>query len=153
MRRIIVSSLFLSAALLTAQTSTKDQGVTLEARNEAPNALTASAASAQPVTDASSTPKQTRISSVTEPKLLKFHPVELAASDFHTLDVGSKQLILHFEVDEKGTPQNISVVKSVNQEVDERMMTAVRQYRYAPAVLDWQAVASDLNLVVRVPTP
>ena len=149
MRRIIVPSLFLSAALLTAQTSTKDQGVTLEARSEAPNALTASTAAAQPVTDASSSPKQTRISSVTEPKLLKFYAVQLAASDFHTQDIGSKQLILHFDVDEKGTPQNISVVKSVNQEVDSRLITAVRQYRYAPAVLDGQVVASDLNLVVR----
>ena len=149
MRRIIVSTLFLSAALLTAQTSTKGQGVTLEARSEAPNALTAAAAPAQPITDASATAKEIRISTgVTEPKLLKFPSIALSTADFHRQAVGSQKLVLHFQVDEKGVPQNIEVVKSVNQEVDSRMLSAVREYRYEPAKLDGQVVSSDLNLIV-----
>jgi protein TonB len=49
-------------------------------------------------------------------------------------------------VDESGTPKNIEIVKSINPEVDSRVMAAVRQFKYKPAMLDGQAVSSDLNL-------
>jgi TonB family protein len=51
-------------------------------------------------------------------------------------------------VDENGTPQNVHVVQSVNQNVDERVMTAVRSSRYVPAKLDDQIVPVDVNLLV-----
>jgi protein TonB len=149
MRRIIVSTLFLSAAMLAAQSSIKGQGVTLEARSETPSEVKAPVAATQPVVDASSEAKPIRISTVSEPKLVKYRAVTLDSADFHTASPDNQKLILHFVVDETGTPKNIEVLKSVNQDVDGRVLNAVRQYRYAPAKLDGQVVASDLNLVVK----
>ena len=63
MRRILISSLFLSTVLLNAQTATKGQSVTLEARNDA--------APTQPATDATATVTPRRISTgVVWPKLI-----------------------------------------------------------------------------------
>jgi hypothetical protein len=36
----------------------------------------------------------------------------------------------------------------VNQTVDERVMAAVRQYRFVPGTLDDQSVPVDVNLVI-----
>jgi TonB family protein len=147
MRRTLTSTLFLSTALLSAHASTKGQGFALEAHNHAPNALTASVAPAQPITNSS--PEQIRISSVVQPKLTRQVNPKLGPADFHAQDLESQKLVLHFVVDESGTPQHIEIIKSVNQDVDERVLDAVRQYRYSPARLDGQVVASDLNLEVR----
>ncbi len=149
MRRILASTLFLSAAMLTAQSSTKGQGVTLEARTETPSEVKGPAVASQPVADSSAEAKPLRISKVVEPKLVKFSNVTLDSAAFHTASPDNQKMILHFVVDESGTPQHIEVVKSVNQDVDGRVVNAVRQYRYAPAKLDGQVVASDLNLVVK----
>ena len=60
MRRIIVSTLFLSTVLLHAQAGTRGQSVTLVAHNDA--AALASSATAQPATDADTTTHGRRIS-------------------------------------------------------------------------------------------
>jgi TonB family protein len=152
MRRIIISTLFLSAALLNAQNSTKGQGAPLEARNLTPSTLPATEA-AKPGVDASASTQGLRVSTgVISAKLVKFQPVELSASEFHTKDVAAQKLVLHFQVDESGTPQNIEVVKPVNPDVDARIVDAVRKYHYKPAQLDGQVVASDLNLIVSFAT-
>ena len=149
MRRIVVSTLFLSAAMLTAQSSTKGQGVTLEARSETPSEVKAPSVATQPIADSSAEAKSLRISSVVEPKLVKYRNVTVDSADFHTANPDNQKMILHFVVDENGAPQHIEVLKSVNQDVDGRVLDAVRQYRYAPAKLDGQVVASDLNLIVK----
>lgn len=142
MRRIILSTLFLSTALVHAQTSTPGQGVTLEARN---NETSASAAS----TDASIPTTARRISTgVTFPKLISTPTVSLSAADFPRIDLAAQHMVVSFRVDENGAPQNVRLVKSVSQAVDERVLAAVRQYRFAPGTLDNQTVAVDVNLVV-----
>ena len=141
MRRIIMSTLFLSTVLLHAQSATKGQGVTLEARNDA-------ASAAQPATDAA-LPSGRRISTgVTWPKLISVPTVSVSATDFPTHDLAAEHMVVSFRVDEKGLPQNIHLLKSVNQSVDQRVLDAVRQYRFEPGTLDDQNVAVDVNLVV-----
>jgi TonB family protein len=142
MRRIIVSTLFLSTVLAHAQPSKAGQGVTLEARNSAISALSASTDAAVPTTSR-------RVSTgVTFPKLLSAPSLTVAAADFPTVDLAAQHMLVSFRVDESGAPQNVHLVKSVSQSVDERVLAAVRQYRFAPGTLDNQTVPVDVNLVV-----
>jgi TonB family protein len=145
-RTLIVGGLFLSTMLLHGQSSKAGQGVNLEARNDSSSTLEGS--SALPTsTNARYTPDGRRISTgVKEAKLIKQHETGLSASDFHTSDLSTQKMVLHFVVDESGTPKNIEIVKSINPEVDSRVLAAVRQYRYAPATLNGQVIASDLEL-------
>ena len=148
MRRIFISSLFLSTVLLHAQADTKGQRAVLEARNEAASAP--AVAAPQPPTDVNSSPQARRISTgVTWPKLISKPNLTVSTADFSaTQDLSAEQVVLSFKVDENGTPQNIHVIHSVNQNVDERVMAAVRNSRYTPATLDDRTVPVDLNLVV-----
>ena len=143
MRRIIVSTLLLSTVLLHAQTGTKGQSVTLVAHNDAASALTAS------VTDANTPTHGRRISTgVTGPKLISEPAFSVSAADFPTRDLATQHMVVSFRVDESGAPQNVHLVKSVSQVVDERVMAAVRQYRFVPGKLDDQNVPVDVNLVI-----
>ena len=60
------------------------------------------------------------------------------------------ELILLVNLDETGTPTGMHVVRSINPEVDSRVMKAVRSFRWRPAVLDNQTIPVDVNLVVQV---
>ena len=143
MRRVIVSTLLLSSVLLHAQTGTKGQSVTLVAHNDAASAVTASA------TDVNSTTPARRISTgVTWPKLISESSLSVSAADFPTNDLAAQHMVVSFRVDESGAPQNVHLVKSVSQTVDERVMAAVRQYRFVPGTLDDRNVPVDVNLVI-----
>jgi TonB family protein len=63
-------------------------------------------------------------------------------------NLAAEQVVVSFTVDESGKPQNVHLAKSVNPVVDERVLNAVRQYRYSPATLNDQKVAVDINLQV-----
>jgi len=148
MRTILVSTLFLSTVLLNAQTVTKGHGVTLEARNEAASAPAATAA-AQSTTDSTATSQTRRISTgVTWPKLISEPALRLSDADFPTHDLATEHMVVSFRVDENGTPQNVHVVKSVDQTVDGRVLDAVRQYRFIPGTLDDQKVPLDVDLTI-----
>jgi TonB family protein len=148
MRRIIVSTLFLSTVLLHAQTGTKGQSATLVAHNDAANSL-----AAQPVTDVSTASHARRVSTgVTWPKLISEPSLSVSAADFPTTDLATQHMVVSLRVDESGAPQNVRLVKSVNQTVDERVLDAVRQYRFVPGKLDDQNVAVDVNLLVNFQT-
>lgn len=141
MYKISVATLFLSAALLPAQTAVNGQGTTLVAKNDVSEP--AIAASDVPATHAR------RVSTgVTSPKLISAPTVHVAVSDFPTAVLASQKAVVAFRVDEKGIPQNVHLVKSVNQTVDARVLSAVSAYRYEPAMLNDQAVAMDVNLNV-----
>jgi TonB family protein len=121
--------------------------VSLVAHNDAASALTASA-NASPATDVS-TPTARRISTgVTGPKLISESAFSVSAADFPTRDLATQHMVVSFRVDESGAPQNVHLVKSVSQTVDERVMAAVRQYRFVPGTLDDQNVPVDVNLVI-----
>ncbi|MGO9940359.1 MAG: TonB family protein [Terracidiphilus sp.] len=147
MRRIIVSTLLLSTVLLHAQTGTKGQSATLVAHNDA-NASTASA-TASPATDVDTTTPARRISTgVTWPKLISEPTLSVSSADFPTPNLAAQHVVVGFRVDETGAPQNVHLVKSVSQTVDERVLAAVRQYRFVPGTLDDQKVPVDVNLVI-----
>jgi TonB family protein len=142
---LIAGGLFLSTMLLNAQSGRTGQDVNLEARNE--SSMLEARPSLPTSTHARYTLDGHRISTgVIEAKLIKQAETGLSVSDFHTSDLSTQTMALHFVVDESGTPKNIEVIKSINPEVDSRVLAAVRQYRYKPAMLDGEAVASDLNL-------
>jgi TonB family protein len=146
MRRILLSSLFLSTALLHAQAGTKGQGVVLEARNER---ASASAIASPPATDVNPTSQARRISTgVKGPKLISQPPLTISTADFPAQNPAAWHPVVSFTVDEHGNPQNVHMTKSVNQSVDERVMTVVRGSRYEPATLNDQYVAVDVNLTV-----
>ncbi|HTB95888.1 MAG TPA: TonB family protein [Terracidiphilus sp.] len=141
MRRILVASFLLSSALLGAQSAAKAQSATLVARSEATNASEA--------TDVPTATHPRRISTgVTAPKLISGSVVKVATTDFPTEDLSTQHVVVSFRVDEKGTPLNVHLLKSVNQSVDGKVLEAVRQYRFAPATLDDEAVPMDVNLLV-----
>ena len=152
MRKMLVSVLFLSTVLLNAQTRTQGQGVMDEARNESPSALPASAA-AQPASDVYVAPPARRISTgVSAPKLIGGPKIVVSTTDFNTADLNAEKVIVRLRVDEKGTAKNVQLIKSVNPSVDARVLEAVRNYHFAPAMLDDQAVPVNLNLVVQFET-
>lgn len=144
MRNILVSSLFLSAVLLPAQTVTNGQGATLIARNDSAPAVAAS--------DVSTTSARRVTTGVTEPKLISEPVVRVSLSDFPTTDLATQHMVVSFRVDEKGIPQNVHLLKSINQSVDGRVLAAVRDYRFEPAKLDDQAVAMDVKLAINFAT-
>ena len=143
---LIAGGLFLSTMLLNAQASRAGQEVNLEVRND--SSTTVEARPELPTsTDVRYTPDGRRVSTgVKEAKLIKQVQMGLATSDFHTPDLSRQKMVLHFVVDESGTPKNIEIVKPINPEVDSRVLAAVRQYRYRPATLNGQVIASDLEL-------
>jgi TonB family protein len=145
MRRIIVSTLLLSTVLLHAQKGTQGQSATLEARNNAVNSLSDAASAA---TDTASAPSRRISTGVTWPKLISEPTLSISSTDFPTHDLAAQHVVVAFRVDENGAPQNVHLLKSVNQAVDGRILSAVRQYRFVPGTLDDQNVAVDVNLVV-----
>jgi TonB family protein len=146
MRRILLTSLFVSSVLLHAQTATKGQSVTLEASNSAPAALASSAS----MSDASSTAPIVRISTgVTQPRLLSKPIAKVTPADFNSLDPNIEEMLVHVNLNSKGVPQSVEVLKPVNPQVDQRIMEAVSHYQFSPGKVDGMAVDSDIYLKIR----
>ena len=153
MRNVLAVFAIFSSVLLHAQSVAKGSSVNLEARNNYAGVLYAHGAS-QPPTDATSNTQPLRISSgVVWPKLISEPSFKISSSDFEDLNPAAHQVVVSFTVDETGKPQNIHLAKSVNPVVDERVLNAVRQYRYLPATLNNQKVAVDINLEVNFAKP
>ena len=148
MRNVLAVCAIFSSVLLHAQSVTTGSSVNLEARNNSAGAIYAHGAS-QPVTDAATNSPPLRISTgVVWPKLISEPNFQVSSSDFMGHTLATEKAIVSFTVDETGTPQNIHLKKSVNPIVDERVLNAVRQYRYAPATLNGQKVAATIDLQV-----
>jgi len=142
MHRSIGLSLAFSAMLLHAQSATKGQSATLEARNATANTLAANAAAPSYET----THPRPVSSGVVGPKLITGPAITVATSDFAPRDLASQYVIVHLRVDETGAPHQVEIMKTVNPTVDSRVLAAVRGYRFEPATLDQQAVPMDLDL-------
>ena len=140
MRHILVASLFLSTALLNAQSIAKGQGAILEARNVAPVPVASDIVAAHP----------RRVSTgVTTPKLISMPTIKVSTNEFPGNNASNKFVVVHFTVNEKGVPENVKLVKSVNPTVDGRILAAIEGYRFRPATLNETAVAQDMNLTVK----
>ena len=129
MRRILAASLMLSPMLFTA-----------------------SAIASQPTTgDADASTPAVRISTgVTAPKLIQSNTVVIPGDAFDNVIPQPAEVSLTLSVDETGKPQDIQVVKSVNKDLDARVIEAVRKLQWHPGKLDNQAIPVDMTLDVNV---
>jgi Gram-negative bacterial TonB protein C-terminal len=114
-------------------------------------ALTAAAATPKPASDATgAAPAAVVVSTgVTEAQLLRSTKIDIPTDVVQSFS-NPAELVLHVNLDETGTPTHVAVVHSINPEVDTRVMKAVRQFRWRPAVLDNQTIPVDVNLVIQV---
>ena len=117
-------------------------------------ALTAAAATGKPANDAASTPAVTGVrpvsTGVTSPHLVYSTKINIPASEISSSFPNPARVVLKMNLDETGTPQNIQVIQALTQDVDARVVAAVKQFRWRPAVLDNQTIPVDLKLVVEV---
>jgi len=112
-------------------------------------ALTAAAATSSPAIDAAPTSRPVS-TGVTSPRLIHSQPISIPADEAKTPVTGSATVELKLKLDETGTPTSVHVTRSLNQQADARIVNAVRQFRWTPAVLDNQAIPVDLNLIIMV---
>jgi hypothetical protein len=114
-------------------------------------ALSASAATPKPSSDASGAAPASLVVStgVTQAQLLRSVKIDVPTDALATHS-NPAELVLLVSLDETGTPTGMHVVHSINPVVDSRIMTAVRSFRWRPAVLDNQTIPVDVNLVVDV---
>ena len=125
MRRILAVSLLSSLSLSAAAIGTP--------------ALDASAPTSRPVS-----------TGVTNPRLVHSQPITIPANEVAWSMAGPATMELKLKLDATGTPTAVHVTHSLNQQTDSRIINAVRQFRWTPAVLDNQAIPFDLNLIVNV---
>ncbi len=142
MRLNFLAPLILAPALLHAQTPAQNAN-TLQARLEPTNALDAAA----PI----NTPATLRISTgVVAPKVIQSVPVVFDAKELSPI---SNKVVLDIALDAQGTPQQVRVIQSLNNDLDARVVEAIRQYRFQPATLDAQPIPVQMHLsVVLQPT-
>lgn len=114
-------------------------------------ALPAAAVASQPVNDDSSAPTPARpvSSGFTAPHIIRSADIMVSPEFAATLH-GDSTVVLQLNLDEQGKPADIQVIKSLNPSLDATVVDAVRKFRWSPAVLNKQAVATDLTLSVVV---
>jgi TonB family protein len=114
-------------------------------------ALSAAAATPTPTSNGSgAAPTSFAISTgVTAAQLLRSESIFIPTAAVNTVSNPAK-MVLRVSLDETGTPTDMHIVQSINPEVDSRVMKAVRNFRWRPAVLDNQTIPIDVNLVVQV---
>jgi protein TonB len=110
-------------------------------------ALSAAAATSKPANDADSTSVRPVSTGVTSPRLVYSTRINISSSE---LPDTNGRVVLKFKLDTTGTPQSIQVVEPLTQSIDARIVDAVRQFRWSPAVLNNQTVPIDMNLIVQV---
>jgi TonB family protein len=114
--------------------------------------LTAAAVASTPASDVSASTQVRPISTgVIAPKIIHSNSIEIPTDALDGKIPAKAEVGLKLNVDAKGKAQDIQVVKSVNPDLDARVIEAVRQLRFTPAKLDNQAVSigMDLNVVVQ----
>ena len=112
--------------------------------------FSAAAIAAPPVTDATASIPARPLSTGVKPAHVLYSPnVSLSQTALETLPAGA-EVVLSLNVDEKGRAQDIEVVKSPSHYLDGPVAEAVSHYRFRPATLDHQPVATPMTLTVVV---
>jgi TonB family protein len=112
--------------------------------------ISAAALASQPVTDEpASIPARTISTGVKPARVLYAPDVDLTPAAAGTLPYNA-EVVLTLNVDANGKTQNVQVIKSPNQYLDGPVADAVRQYRFRPATLDNQPVATPVTVTVVV---
>jgi len=137
MRKLIASLIVLSPVLLHAQAS--------KAVDVLKMFMPAAAAPAASLTTTTATPAAPRISTgISAAKLVRTPTIPFTAAELRNDD--DNRVVVRMLVNENGIPQEATIVKSLNPLMDARVLAAVREARFRPAVLDAQTVAEHVNL-------
>lgn len=112
--------------------------------------LPAFATAAKPVDDAVSTSTRPVSTGVTAPQLVHTSKISISPDELPAAYSNHAQLVLKLNLDKTGTPQEIQVVKPLTQPIDAKVVEAVRNFRWTPAVLNNQTVPIQVNLTVQV---
>jgi TonB family protein len=113
-------------------------------------ALTAAAASPKPANDASTPATPMVTTGVTSAQLRYAAKIDLPPTAALASLPNPAKMVLKLNLDQTGSPTHVEVVQSLTPELDARVVKAVRQFRWSPAVLDNQAIPIDVNLIVEV---
>jgi TonB family protein len=111
------------------------------------------AAAASPITqmnDASASASRPISTGVTSPRLVYTTSVNIPANEMPATPGSSTKVVLKVSLDATGSPSSIQVLRPATPEIDQRVVNAVRQFRWTPAVLNNQAVPDELTLTVEV---
>jgi TonB family protein len=99
--------------------------------------------------DDASAPTSRPISTgVTSPRLVHASHINVPADELPSTAGSSARVVLKLDLDETGSPATIRVIHPINPQVDERVIEAVRRFRWSPAVLNNQPVKTDLTLTI-----
>ena len=112
--------------------------------------LAAAASPAPQMNDASAAPSRPISTGVTSPRLVSTAHISIPADAMPTTAGSSTKVVLQVSLDETGTPSNVQVLHPATPEIDARVVNAVRQFRWTPAILNNKAVPEELTLTVEV---
>ena len=84
--------------------------------------------------------------SVQPPKVIYSVEPSFSQEDGKASKTHSAQVYLW--VDENGDPSHIRIIRSAGSSVDEKIIAAVRQYKFKPATLNGKPVTVDLYINV-----
>jgi len=85
---------------------------------------------------------------VIAPKVIEAVKVELPNDAVIQNFANHAQVVVSVTVGADGKAQDVHVTKSLTKQIDDQVVAAVRQFRFAPATLDNQAVTMSMNLTV-----
>jgi TonB family protein len=110
--------------------------------------LSAAALATPPATDDSTSTSARPLSTgVKQAHVLYAPDVTIPASAVVPYDA---EFVLHLNVSQEGKPEDVQILKSASSDLDAPVTAAVRQFRFRPATLDKQPVATDMTLTVVV---
>ena len=112
--------------------------------------LAAAASPAPQMNDASAASSHPISTGVTSPRLVSTAHISIPADAMPTTAGSSTKVVLQVSLDETGTPSNVQVLHPATPEIDARVVNAVRQFRWTPAILNNKAVPEELTLTVEV---
>jgi TonB family protein len=110
--------------------------------------LSVAAMATPPSTDATTAPTGRPLSTGVKPAHVLYSPA-IAIPSSAVVPVNA-EFVVHLNVDSTGNAQNVQVLKSASSDLDAPVAAAVRQFRFSPATLDKQPVATDMTLTVLV---
>jgi TonB family protein len=110
--------------------------------------LSAAAIAAPPVTNpATDNPVRQLSTGVKPARVLSATNITIPSA---AIVPNNAEFVLHLNVTPDGKAEDVQVIRSASSDLDATVAAAVRQFRFRPATLDNQPVATDMTLDVFV---
>ncbi len=87
---------------------------------------------------------------VTSPRLVVSRAITISSDELPKVYPNPARVVLKFDLDETGSPRKIRVAEPLTPAVDARVMAAVHDFRWSPAVINNHAVPIEMTLIVNV---